>query len=59
MSIVIRMRLLLFTLLVCLSLCQCASNQPKDREEISTLPWNRPQRWEGQGALGGMMPTQQ
>jgi hypothetical protein len=28
-------------------------------EDISALPWNRPQRWEGQGALGGFMPQSQ
>lgn len=53
-----RMRLFLFALLACLFLSQCASNEPKDREEVSAMPWNRPQRWEGQGALGGMMSTQ-
>ncbi|MEI8062465.1 MAG: hypothetical protein WCH84_00205 [Verrucomicrobiota bacterium] len=25
-------------------------------EKISTIPWNRPQPWEGTGALGGMRP---
>lgn len=53
-----RMRFFLFALLACLFLSQCASNEPKDREEVSAMPWNRPQRWEGQGALGGMMSTQ-
>jgi len=53
------MRLFLLAILTSLILCQCAStNEPKDREEVSTLPWNRPQRWEGQGALGGMMSSQ-
>jgi len=23
----------------------------------SSIPWNRPQSWEGTGALGGMVPT--
>ncbi len=27
-----------------------------DPNRVSTLPWSRPERWEGQGALGGMMP---
>ena len=24
--------------------------------EVSSIPWNRPQTWEGQGALGGFRP---
>jgi hypothetical protein len=32
----------------------CATTS-KD-EDVSTMPWNRPQSWEGQGALGGMQP---
>jgi len=26
-----------------------------DREKISTVPWNKPQSWEGKGALGGLV----
>ncbi|MEO0453429.1 MAG: hypothetical protein AAFY98_04755 [Verrucomicrobiota bacterium] len=37
----------------------CASRETdttkEDREKISTVPWNRPQNWEGQGALGGLV----
>lgn len=38
----------------------CASTQSKDttkegRQKYSTVPWNRPQSWEGKGVLGGMM----
>jgi len=37
----------------------CASKQEdltkQDRERISTIPHNRPQSWEGQGVLGGMV----
>lgn len=39
----------------------CASSSPNDTvsdDEISQLPWSRPQSWEGQGMLGGMMPAQ-
>ena len=32
----------------------CATTN-KD-EDVSTIPWNRPQGWEGQGSLGGMHP---
>jgi hypothetical protein len=28
---------------------------PKEGE-ISSIPWNRPQKWEGAGALGGFRP---
>lgn len=28
----------------------CAS---PDENQVSTIPWNRPQSWEGGGALGG------
>lgn len=37
----------------------CASDKSREVEEdkprVSTVPWNRPQGWEGQGQLGGMM----
>lgn len=35
----------------------CASSEPKkstEREKVSTIPWNRPQSWEGKGVIGGM-----
>jgi hypothetical protein len=31
----------------------CAT--PKEGD-VSSIPWNRPQNWEGQGALGGFRP---
>ena len=35
-------------------LCGCANDtQPAAEDRVSTIPWNRPERWEGQGALGG------
>lgn len=52
----------LFRLLVCLALAvisfvlaSCAEQQ-SDPDRVSTIPWNRPEKWEGQGALGGMAP---
>jgi hypothetical protein len=35
----------------------CASDTPttSDTGHVSTIPWNRPESWEGQGALGGML----
>ena len=32
----------------------CATT--KGDEDVSTIPWNRPQSWEGQGQLGSMKP---
>ena len=32
----------------------CATTSNDDR--VSTIPWNRPQSWEGTGALGGFHP---
>jgi hypothetical protein len=35
----------------------CAEDSgASDPNRVSTLPWSRPERWEGQGAIGGMMP---
>ncbi len=31
----------------------CATTQDED---VSSIPWNRPQQWEGTGALGGFNP---
>jgi len=36
----------------------CASTEPEDPNRVSTIPWNTPQRWEGQGPLGGFQPGQ-
>ena len=48
----------LFTFLIlawsALALGGCAS-QEEDPNRVSTIPWNRPERWESQGPLGGMM----
>jgi hypothetical protein len=32
----------------------CATDD--DPTRVSTIPFNRPERWEGQGPMGGMMP---
>jgi hypothetical protein len=34
----------------------CATTQESNTEPVSTIPWNRPQGWEGGGALGGFRP---
>jgi len=46
--------------LALVGLTGCASTESKDptmegREKYSTVPWNRPQNWEGKGVLGGVM----
>lgn len=33
----------------------CATT-PEDKDDVSSIPWNRPQNWEGTGALGGFRP---
>jgi hypothetical protein len=37
----------------------CASTKPEadDPDRISRIPWNRPEKWERQGALGSMFST--
>lgn len=42
--------LFLLTLGFSLLLTGCAT---PDENQVSTIPWNRPQSWEGGGALGG------
>jgi hypothetical protein len=42
---------------VLMSLGGCAStDQKKDPDNVTSIPWNRPERWEGRGPFGGMMP---
>lgn len=48
--------------LISASMTSCASDEPKRRERQpppvadSTMPWNRPTKWEGTGRYGQMMP---
>ena len=37
-------------------LAGCASDEPEDPNRVSSIPWNRPEKWEGQGAMGGFNP---
>ena len=37
----------------------CAGGKPEDPNRVSTIPWNRPEKWEGQGPMGGMMQGSQ
>jgi hypothetical protein len=49
-------------LLASQGLVSCVSDEPKKRERVaptvseSTLPWNRPPKWEGNAKYGSMMP---
>jgi hypothetical protein len=48
--------LALATLLVAGCLGGCATQETEeDPNRVSTIPWNRPESWEGQGPLGSMM----
>jgi hypothetical protein len=38
-----------------LFLSSCSTDQQDDPNRVSTIPWNRPEKWEGQGPMGGMM----
>ena len=33
----------------------CAGTEDTSRPTVSTIPWNRPAKWEGGGVLGGQM----
>jgi hypothetical protein len=55
------MRCLALILLACAAFGfgACSNNsEPQDPNRVSTIPWNRPERWEGQGPLGSMMGGQ-
>lgn len=53
----IRFSALLLIAFGLLSLSGCATDTARqdDPNRVSTIPWNRPEKWEGQGPLGGMM----
>lgn len=37
-------------------ICGCASTgKPKEEERVSSIPWAKPESWQGQGPFGGMM----
>lgn len=52
-------RLLLLALLVTcgvgLTACATTEDTSASRPGVSTIPWNRPAKWEGGGVLGGQM----
>ncbi|MFZ5805881.1 MAG: lipoprotein [Verrucomicrobiota bacterium] len=51
------MKKILLILLPLILLAGCAEDQQQTTSEqrVSTIPWNKPERWEGQGQLGGML----
>jgi len=54
------LRILALSLLTLAALSSCATNEPKPYEDdISQLPQNRPQSWEGNAALGSFFPGAQ
>ena len=50
---------LLFLAALTVLLSSCAADKPQDPNRVSTIPWNRPEKWEGQGPLGGFSPNSQ
>lgn len=49
--------LLLILLTVFLGACatdEKTSSIETDNQRVSTIPWNKPEKWEGQGQLGGL-----
>ncbi len=54
-----RLFLIFAGVLLLASFSGCASPDKNtansDREPTSTVPWNRPESWEGKGVIGGMM----
>jgi hypothetical protein len=51
--------LTVFFALVVFSLSSCATKEvdstKEGREKVSTVPWSKPESWEGKGALGGLV----
>jgi hypothetical protein len=46
----------LFLALLAAGIAGCAStDKPKDDDRVSSIPWAKPESWQGQGAFGGMM----
>jgi hypothetical protein len=52
----IRSVALFFLLALAALLPSCASSdKSNDGSGVSSIPWNRPENWESQGPMGGMM----
>ena len=46
-------RILLAIIAACFAGC-ASTEQPKE-DRVSSIPWAKPESWEGQGAFGSMM----
>lgn len=38
------------------ALCMSCATTGNNNNNVSSIPWDRPQNWEGAGALGGFRP---
>ena len=47
--------LAIILLLACAGCADTSTANKTDNRSATTIPWNRPEKWEGTGALGGMM----
>ena len=51
-----RLVLIAFLIGIALGLGGCATtDDQKDPNHVTSIPWNRPERWEGQGPFGGLL----
>lgn len=56
MSFIRRLLSSLFLAAILASLSGCASDgAPESQRTGGNIPWNRPEKWEGAGAMGSMM----
>jgi hypothetical protein len=51
----IKLLILALVSVTCLIGCASTDPQPSGDRQVSSIPWNRPQKWEGGGQMGGMM----
>ncbi len=55
-----RLRISLLLLVLALTAGGCAADGQTDANHAgSTIPWNRPAKWEGPGVMGSMMQGSQ
>ena len=52
----VRAWLRLSLILIAAGIAGCAStDKPNQEDRVSSIPWAKPESWEGQGAFGSMM----
>ena len=49
-------RALLLTALVATVVMLASGCATPKADDVSSIPWNRPQQWEGSGGMGGFRP---